>query len=156
MTCEYRVFEAQSNDPTHVAAGAGAFQDARRKIFERYAARRTDAGLARVLDRMRAQIAYWYDRDGISQGELKFLREGHRRGERGARRRREALRQSETSRLTAENELLHARRRSAEEYDRLLQEAQIEVERQFGILQQIYESRTWKLHLFLDRLRGRR
>jgi len=152
VTCEYRVFEAQSNDPTHVAAGAGAFQDARRKIFERYAARRTDAGLGRVLDRMRAQIAYWYDRDGISQGELKFLREGHRRASE-ALQKSEALRQSETSRLTAENELLHER---SAEYDRLLQEAQIEVERQFGILQQIYESRTWKLHLFLDRLRGRR
>ena len=46
VTCEYRVFEAPSNEPTHVAAGAAAFQDARRKIFERYAARRTDAGLA--------------------------------------------------------------------------------------------------------------
>ncbi len=45
VTCEYRVFEASANDPGHVAAGAGAFQDARRKIFERYAARRTDAGL---------------------------------------------------------------------------------------------------------------
>ncbi len=152
VTCEYRVFEAQSNDPTHVAAGAGAFQDARKKIFERYAARRTDAGLGRVLDRMRAQVSYWYDRDGISQGELKFLREGHRRTSE-ALERTEALRQSETSRLTAENELLHER---TAEYDRLLQEAQIEVERQFGILQQIYESRTWKLHLFLDRLRGRR
>jgi glycosyltransferase involved in cell wall biosynthesis len=152
VTCEYRVFEAQSNDPTHVAAGTGAFQDARRKIFERYAARRTDAGLGRVLDRMRAQVAYWYERDGISQGELKFLREGHRRASE-ALQKSEALRQSETSRLTAENELLHER---TAEYDRLLEEAQIEVERQFGILQQIYESNTWKLHLFLDRLRGRR
>jgi hypothetical protein len=152
VTCEYRVFEAQSNDPTHVAAGAGAFQDARKKIFERYGARRTDAGMGRVLDRMRAQIAYWYDRDGISQGELKFLREGHRRASE-ALQKSEALRQSETSRLTAENELLHER---SAEYDRLLQDAQIEVERQFGILQQIYESKTWKLHLFLDRLRGRR
>ncbi len=152
VTCEYRVFEAQSNDPTHVAAGAGAFQDARRKIFERYAARRTDAGLGRVLDRMRAQVAYWYDRDGISQGELKFLREAYRRASE-ALERSEALRQSEKSRLTAENELLHER---TAEYDRLLQEAQIEVEGQHGILEEIYASRTWKLHLFLDRLRGRR
>jgi len=152
VTCEYRVFEAQSSDPTHVAAGAGAFQDARRKIFERYASRRTDAGLGRVLDRMRAQVAYWYDRDGISQGELKFLREGHRRASE-ALERSEALRQGERSRLTAENELLHER---SAEYDRLLQETQIEVERQYGILQEIYDSRTWKLHLFLDRLRGRR
>jgi LmbE family N-acetylglucosaminyl deacetylase/glycosyltransferase involved in cell wall biosynthesis len=162
VTCEYRVFEAQSNDPTHAAAGAGAFQDARRKIFERYAARRTDAGLGRVLDRMRAQVAYWYDRDGISQGELKFLREAYRRASE-ALERSEALRQSEKSRLTAENELLHERtaeydrllQRTAE-YGRLLQEAQIEVERQHGILEEIYASRTWKLHLFLDRLRGRR
>jgi glycosyltransferase involved in cell wall biosynthesis len=159
VTCEYRVFEAASNDPTHVAAGAAAFQDARRKIFERYTARRTDAGLARVLDRMRAQVAFWYDRDGISQGELKFLREAHRRGSE-ALARLETLRESEKVRLTAENELLHARLAEVfaknEEYARLLSGAQVEIERVNGVLQQIYASRTWKLHLFLDRLRGRR
>ena len=130
VTCEYRVFEAQSNDPTHVAAGAGAFQDARRKIFERYAARRTDAGLARVLDRMRAQVAYWYDRDGISQGELQVPARGPPARERGARSRREALRQSETG--AADRGERAAPRALAAEYDRLLQEAQVEIERQTG------------------------
>jgi LmbE family N-acetylglucosaminyl deacetylase/glycosyltransferase involved in cell wall biosynthesis len=161
VTCEYRVFEAASGDPnpTHVAAGAAAFQDARRKIFERYAARRTDAGLARVLDRMRSQVAFWYDRDGISQGELRFLRESHRRlSENLARSERE--RQSERARLTAENELLHARLAEVfaknEEYDHLVTEAHVEIERLNSLLNQIYASRTWKLHLFLDKLRGRR
>lgn len=161
VTCEYRVFEASSADPSpaHVAAGAGAFQDARRKIFERYAARRTDAGLARVLDRMRAQVAFWYDRDGISQGELRFLRESHRRlSENLTRSERE--KQSERARLTAENELLHARLAEVfaknEEYDRLVTEAHVEIERLNSVLSQIYVSRTWKLHLFLDKLRGRR
>jgi LmbE family N-acetylglucosaminyl deacetylase/glycosyltransferase involved in cell wall biosynthesis len=155
VTCEYRVFETASSDASHVAAGAAAFQDARRKIFERYAARRTDAGLARVLDRMRAQVAFWYDRDGISQGELKFLRESHRRAS-------EALARADTlrHRLTAENELLHARLAEVyaknEEYDRLLSGAHVEIERFNGVLQQIYGSKTWKLHLLLDRLRGRR
>lgn len=159
VTCEYRVFEPQSNDPTHVAAGAAAFQDARRKIFERYAARRTDAGLARVLDRMRAQVAFWYDRDGISQGELKFLRESHRRATE-ALARSESQRQSEKVRLTAENELVHGRLAEVfaknEEYDHLLSGAHVEIERLNSLLQQIYESRTWKLHLWLDQLRGRR
>lgn len=159
VTCEYRVFEAASNDPTHVAAGAGAFQEARRKIFERYAARRTDAGLARVLDRMRAQVAFWYDRDGISQGELKYLRESHRRlSESLGRAERE--RQSDRARLTAENELLHARLAEVfaknEEYDGLVLASHVEIERLNSLLNQIYVSRTWKLHLFLDRLRGRR
>jgi LmbE family N-acetylglucosaminyl deacetylase/glycosyltransferase involved in cell wall biosynthesis len=161
VTCEYRVFEEQSSDPnpTHVAAGAGAFQDARRKIFERYAARRTDAGLARVLDRMRSQVAFWYDRDGISQGELRFLRESHRRlTENLSRSERE--RQSERARLTAENELLHARLGEVfaknEEYDNLVREAHVEIERLNSLLQTIYGSKTWKLHLFLDKLRGRR
>ena len=159
VTCEYRVFEPQSNDPTHVAAGAAAFQDARRKIFERYAARRTDAGLGRVLDRMRAQVAFWYDRDGISQGELKFLREKHRRAIE-ALGISESRHQSDTARLTAENELVHARLAEVfaknEEYDHLVAGAHVEIERLNSLLQQIYESRTWKLHLFLDRLRGRR
>ncbi len=159
VTCEYRVFEPQSNDPTHVAAGAAAFQDARRKIFERYSARRTDAGLGRVLDRMRAQVAFWYDRDGISQGELKFLRESHRRATE-ALGRSESRRQSEKARLTAENELVHARLAELfaknEEYDRLVSGAHVEIERLNSVLQEVYGSRTWKLHLFLDRLRGRR
>lgn len=148
VTCEYRVFEANANDPGHAAAGSGVFQDARRKIFERYAARRTDAGLGRVLDRMRAQVAAWYDRDGVSQGELRYLRESLRRAEE-ALTRSEAERRSETSRLSAENDLLHER---AAEYDRRLEEAQV----WRATLDQIYRSRTWRLHLFLERLRGRR
>ena len=161
VTCEYRVFEAQSGDPnpTHVAAGAGAFQDARRKIFERYAARRTDAGLARVLDRMRSQVAFWYDRDGISQGELRYLRDSHRRLTENLSR-TEKERQSERARLTAENELLHGRLGEVfaknEEYHHLVTEAHVEIERLNSLLNQIYVSRTWKLHLFLDKLRGRR
>ena len=161
VTCEYRVFEAPSSDPnpTHVAAGAGAFQDARRKIFERYAARRTDAGLARVLDRMRSQVAFWYDRDGISQGELRFLRESHRRLTESLGR-SERERQSERARLTAENELLHGRLGEVfaknEEYDNLVREAHVEIERLNSLLNTIYGSKTWKLHLFLDKLRGRR
>ena len=161
VTCEYRVFETPSSDPNpgHVAAGAGAFQDARRKIFERYAARRTDAGLARVLDRMRSQVAFWYDRDGISQGELRFLRESHRRLTESLGR-SERERQSERARLTAENELLHGRLGEVfaknEEYDNLVREAHVEIERLNSLLQTIYGSKTWKLHLFLDKLRGRR
>jgi len=152
VTCEYRVFEASANDPGHAAAGSGAFLDARRKIFERYAARRTDAGLGRVLDRMRAQVAAWYDRDGLSQGELRGLRESHRRSTE-ALARSEEQRQRDTARLQGENDLLHER---AAENDRLLQAARSEAEQSRGLLQQIYASRTWKLHLFLERLRGRR
>ena len=155
VTCEYRVFEPQSNDPGHVASGAAAFQDARRKIFERYAARRTEAGLARMLDRMRAQVAYWYDRDGVTQGELRYQRESHRRLDAEV-----SERKNEKARLAGEIEQLHARLAESfargEEYDRLLAAANVEVERLNGILQQIYDSRTWKVHLFLDRLRGRR
>jgi LmbE family N-acetylglucosaminyl deacetylase/glycosyltransferase involved in cell wall biosynthesis len=159
VTCEYRVFEAQSNDATHVAAGAAAFQDARRRIFERYAARRTDAGLARVLDRMRAQIAAWYERDGVSQGELRYLREEARRLN-DALARTEADSKAERARLAAENELLHGRLAEVfaknEEYDGLVAASHVEIERLNSTLQQIYASRTWKLHLFLDKLRGRR
>jgi len=159
VTCEYRVFEAPSNEPTHVAAGAAAFQDARRKIFERYAARRTDAGLGRVLDRMRAQVAAWYERDGISQGELRFLRESTRRLS-DSLASLETEHKSERARLTGENELLHGRLAEVfaknEEYDHLVAASHVEIERLNSVLQQVYASRTWKLHLFLDKLRGRR
>ncbi len=161
VTCEYRVFEEPRGDPSHVAAGAPAFQQARRKIYERYAPKRTEAGLARVLDRLRAQIALWYERDGISQGELRYQRESHRRlSARVARLEAEGERlETERSRLLAENELVHARVAelfaSNEEYHMQLSATQTEIERLDSILKQIYASRTWKLHLFLDRLRGR-
>ncbi len=169
VTCEYRVFEESLGDPSHVAAGAPAFQQARRTIYERYAARRSDEGLARVLDRLRAQIAFWSERDGISQGELRYQRESHRRldarlakaaEEAAALRRRAAELETERARLLAENELVHARVAelfaSNEEYHRHLGAAYTEIERSNSILSQIYASRTWKLHLLLDRLRGRR
>ncbi len=67
VTCEYRVFEAQSNDPTHVAAGTGAFQDARtedlralRRAAHRRGARagaRPHARAGRVLVRPRRDLA---------------------------------------------------------------------------------------------------
>jgi len=100
---------------------------------------------------MRAQVAAWYHRDGASRGELESLREGHRRAVE-ALARSEAQRQSEGTLLRGENELLHER---VLECDRLLQNAQAEIERVHGVLQSVYGSRTWRLHLFLERLRGR-
>jgi LmbE family N-acetylglucosaminyl deacetylase/glycosyltransferase involved in cell wall biosynthesis len=178
VTCEYRVFEGGDADPAHTAAGSVSFQRARREIYERYASRRTEEGLARVLDRMRAQIAFWYERDTISQGELRYQRESHQRladavaaaEARVAAAAAEQMRlaeaelrviqlQTERTRLLAENELVHDRLAELyaknEEYDRQLAETYGEIDRLNAILSQIYGSRTWKLHLLLDRLRGR-
>ena len=180
VTCEYRVFE--DSDPAHAAAGSGAFQEARRKIYARYASRRTEDGVARALDRMRAQIALWYERDGISQGELRYQRESHRRlsealarAEVGlaplraklasveARLAEEELRvsqlQKERTRLLAENELVHDRLAEVfaknEEYGLQLAGTYGEIDRLNSLLNQIYRSKTWKLHLLFERLRGR-
>src|SRR6202162_2374954 len=79
VTCEYRVFEGGNGDPLHVPAGESAFQKTRGEIYRRYGERRTEEGLARVLDRLRAQISFSSERDGISQGELRYQRESHRR-----------------------------------------------------------------------------
>lgn len=182
VTCEYRVFQDPDRDFTHASAGAMPFQEARRRIYERYAAHRTEAGLARVMDRLRSQIAFWSERDGISQGELRYQRESHRalntrlakteqekaRAEQGqseremelahARRQVSDL-ETERARLLAENELVHARLAelfaSNEDYNKKLSSTYTEIDRLNSILAQIYVSRTWKLHLFLDRLRGR-
>jgi len=169
VTCEYRVFEQESADPSHVAAGAPAFQRARRQIYERYASRRSEEGLARILDRMRAQISSANERDGISQGELRYQRESHRRlaarlsstEPRLAELERHASAlQTERARLLAENELVHDRLAEVfaknQEYDYQLSNTYGEIDRLTAILNQIYVSRTWKLHLLLDRLRGRR
>jgi LmbE family N-acetylglucosaminyl deacetylase/glycosyltransferase involved in cell wall biosynthesis len=161
VTCEYRVFEPQSGDPSHAAAGAPAFQVVRRQIYERYASRRTDEGLARVLDRMRSQIAFWSERDGVSQGELRYQRESHRRlaARLAELERHNSALQTERARLLAENELVHDRLAEVfaknEEYNRQLGDTYGEIDRLTAILNQIYGSRTWKLHLLLDRLRGR-
>jgi LmbE family N-acetylglucosaminyl deacetylase/glycosyltransferase involved in cell wall biosynthesis len=172
VTCEYRVFEGAANDPAHVHAGGDAFQKARQTIYERYADRRTPEGLGRVIDRMRAQIARLAERDFVAQGELRYQRESHRllnaarqRAEAEAAkanelRARTAFLEGERTQLLAENELVHARVgelfTANEKYSRELSATHTEIDRLSSILQQIYGSRTWKLHLFLDRLRGRR
>jgi regulator of replication initiation timing len=120
---------------------------------------------------MRAQIAFWYERDTVSQGELRYQRENHqylagsieRLEARLAslspvERQTEEL-QTERARLLAENELVHDRLAEVfaknEEYDRQLTDTYAEIDRLNAILGQIYESRSWKLHLLLDRIRGR-
>jgi LmbE family N-acetylglucosaminyl deacetylase/glycosyltransferase involved in cell wall biosynthesis len=170
VTCEYRVFEEQG-DPSHAKAGSAGFQGARRQIYEKYASRHTQEGLGRILDRMRAQIAFWYERDTVSQGELRYQRENHQYLA-GTIARLEARLASlspverqteelltERARLLAENELVHDRLAEVfaknEEYDRLLTDTYAEIDRLNAILGQIYASRSWKLHLLLDRIRGR-
>lgn len=155
VTCEYRVFEEADGDPLHAAAGAPAFQEARSRIYERYRDRRSDAGLARALDRLRAQVAFAYERDTVSQGELAYQRESHRRLDGKVRDLEGRLRL-----LSAENEIAQSRlselAASNGQYEELLGAAHVEIERLGAILDQIYGSRTWRLHLFLERLRGRR
>jgi hypothetical protein len=127
--------------------------------------------LARILDRLRSQIAFWYERDTISLGELKYHRENHQQladalAAAEARilttAKLELLTtelQTERARLLAENELVHDRLAEVfaknEEYDRLLTDTYAEIDRLNAILSQIYGSRSWKLQLLLDRLRGR-
>ena len=82
---------------------------------------------------------------------MRSLREGHRRASE-ALAHAESARAAEVSRLKGENELLHER---VVESDGLLEQARRELDGTRSILQQMQASRTWKLHLFLDRLRGR-
>jgi LmbE family N-acetylglucosaminyl deacetylase/glycosyltransferase involved in cell wall biosynthesis len=185
VTCEYRVLEVPEGDPFHVSAGGAAFQKARDVIYKRYAGRRTEEGLARVLDRLRAQIASASERDGISQGELRYQRESHRSlGAQLDRARKDMGRlesereadlqawraaaraieiradlELERNRLLAENEVVHERVAelfaSNEDYARKMAAAHAEIQRLDGLLAQVYRSRTWKLHLFLEKVRGR-
>lgn len=168
VTCEYRVFDAGEGDPAHAAAGSAAFQAARRTIYERYRGRRNDEGLARTLDRMRAQVSFWYDRDRISQGELVYQRESHRKlnaalgkaGEQLAAA-RESLAALEAERARLAGELAAAQARggelsaSNESYRRIVADMQAEIANLNDLLSEIYRSKTWQLHLILERLRGR-
>jgi LmbE family N-acetylglucosaminyl deacetylase/glycosyltransferase involved in cell wall biosynthesis len=175
VTCEYRVFAGDEADPTHAAAGSPDFQKARRVVYERYSRLRTEEGLARALDRLRRQATQWYERDVVSQGELRYQRESHRlldaavrraeqRAEtaeqraRGAEGERDRL-SAEAARLSDEAERAEARNAELEVAGRQLEKhltaTQAEIERLNAILGEIYSSRTWKLHLLLDRMRGR-
>jgi LmbE family N-acetylglucosaminyl deacetylase/glycosyltransferase involved in cell wall biosynthesis len=172
VTCEYRVFDDPQRETTHAAAGASPFQEAREKIYARYASKRTDAGLARAFDRVRSQLAFWYERDLKSQGELVYQRERHRTLVRDAADLVEARREvrevrmrlseleTERARVITENEFVHARLAEVfaanERYDAELAKTHAEIARLSSILDQIYRSRTWRAHLFLERLRGRR
>jgi LmbE family N-acetylglucosaminyl deacetylase/glycosyltransferase involved in cell wall biosynthesis len=169
VTCEYRVFQTDGPEPGHVQAGQMEFQKARQEIYARYADRRSEEGLARVIDRLRSQVAFWAGRDAVSQGELRYQRESHRvltaraaQAERLLHEERAPLRelQVERDRLLAENELVHGRVEelfaSNEQYHGKTAALQAEIGRLNGILTQIYRSRSWKLHLLAERLRGRR
>src|SRR5204862_7262641 len=65
----------------------------------------------------------------------------------------------ERDRLLAENEAVHGRVAelfsSNEDYARKMAGAHAEIQRLEGLLSQIYRSRTWKLDLFLEKVRGR-
>jgi peptidoglycan hydrolase CwlO-like protein len=112
----------------------------------------------------------------VSQGELRYQRESHRlldaavrraeqRAEtaeqraRGAEGERDRL-SAEAARLSDEAERAEARNAELEVAGRQLEKhltaTQAEIERLNAILGEIYSSRTWKLHLLLDRMRGRR
>jgi LmbE family N-acetylglucosaminyl deacetylase/glycosyltransferase involved in cell wall biosynthesis len=154
VTCEYRVFDAESADPAHAAAASPAFQEARRAIYERYRGRRTEEGLARALDRMRAQVSFWYDRDRISQGELVYQRDSHRKlnaqiAHAGAR-----LEQVDKD-LAAAYAHIKNLSDAIETYRKTLGEQKTENVNLNALLSEIAKSRVWRLHLFLDRLRGK-
>jgi LmbE family N-acetylglucosaminyl deacetylase/glycosyltransferase involved in cell wall biosynthesis len=171
VTCEYRVFDAGEGDPAHAAAGSAAFQAARQTIYERYRAWRTDEGLAHTLDRLRAQVSFLYDRDRISQGELVFQRESHRRlnasifkagerlgqveGDLAASRERLAVLEAESGRLAAAEARAADLAASNETYRKTVAGMQREIANLNDLLSQIYKSKTWQLHLLLERLRGR-
>jgi LmbE family N-acetylglucosaminyl deacetylase/glycosyltransferase involved in cell wall biosynthesis len=171
VTCEYRVFEAGEGDPAHAAAGSGAFQAARRAIYERYRSRRSDEGLARTLDRLRAQVSFWYDRDRITQGELVYQRDSHRKLNASLFQAGERLGQAEADALAARQQvaalegekarLMAVERRAAdlaasnETYRKTVAELQAEIASLNDLLTQIYKSKTWKAHLWLERLRGK-
>ncbi|HEY7114299.1 MAG TPA: PIG-L family deacetylase [Thermoanaerobaculia bacterium] len=141
VTCEYRVFEDAA--PGHEAAGSEAFRSARREIYERYRGRRTEEGLARIIDRLRAQISVWYHREGENHDRLaRFAQVSERLATLEAER---ARWQARTSELLQSNE----------DYRLHVAALHREIERLNGLLSQIYASRSWKLHLWLDRLRGR-
>jgi len=63
--------------------------------------------------------------------------------------------EAELRRIGAEAERMAQANRELEERVVALEAVQNEVERLGAILEQIYSSRTWKLHELLDSLRGR-
>jgi LmbE family N-acetylglucosaminyl deacetylase/glycosyltransferase involved in cell wall biosynthesis len=154
VTCEYRVFDAGEGESGHAAAASPAFQEARRTIYERYRGRRSEEGLARALDRMRAQVSFWYDRDRISQGELVYQRDSHRNLDAQVSRAGAVLAQAEKD-LEAARANIGSLSDAIESCRKALAEQKTENVNLNDLLTQIFKGRVWRLHLWLDRLRGR-
>jgi LmbE family N-acetylglucosaminyl deacetylase/glycosyltransferase involved in cell wall biosynthesis len=154
VTCEYRVFDAGEGESGHAAAASPAFQDARRKIYERYRGRRSEEGLARALDRMRAQVSFWYDRDRVSQGELVYQRDSHRKLNAQLFKAGGRLGQVEKD-LAAAQAHIGSLSEAIESCRKELALQRTENVNLNDLLSEISKSRVWRLHLWLDRLRGR-
>ena len=154
VTCEYRVFEAGEGESGHAPAASPAFQESRLAIYERYRDRRSEEGLGRALDRMRAQVSFWYDRDRVSQGELVYQRDSHRKLDAQIQQAGGRLAQLEKD-LEAARAHIAGLSEAIESYRKALADQRTENVNLNVLLTEILKSRVWRLHLWLDRLRGR-
>lgn len=169
VTASYRIFAGEGG---HVEAGGGAFQEARRRILDRYRERRSDAMTARVLDRLSRRLWETAGREFRAEGELRFQRASHRRlaAELDDRSRKLAERSREKEALNGHATALEAERDRLDA-DRVRLEAAIhagieawnrdgaalrgEIARLNDLVRAMEGTKAWRLHLRWQRLKGR-
>ena len=161
VTAEYRIFSGEGG---HAPAGGPAFLEARERILARYRDRRTEAGTARVLDRLARRLWETAAREYRAEGELRFHRGSHRRltreldetsRERHALRGEVAALKGDVGRLEGE---LHA---GMEGWERHGAELRAEIDARdarvaelVDVIERMRATRAWRLHERVQRWKG--
>ncbi|MEO8215848.1 MAG: PIG-L family deacetylase [Acidobacteriota bacterium] len=182
VTCEIRHYRAGNSVILASAEGSEAFEEARLKIWKRNEQMMTLPVIASVFSKQKARITSLYGHSIEESGRAAHLENDITRLAREASILTEQLitQRSEQSRLAGEIDSarthlaelsaeLHrtrdqfhavsgeaaALRDGREQQEELIRTLYHEIERVTGLLDQVYRSRTWKLHRMLESARGK-
>lgn len=179
ITCEVRHFEGGDSITVNSPEGTRKFREAKLQVWAKHASRITNDVIANAWEKQKRRIAEATIQLIEEKGQRSHADENIVRFE---REKQELLRQIGSLHDTTNAKLMYiqqlegtiaALRGPAEQAAALarengelrgaldgtttaLQSTRAEAERLQGLLDMIFGSRTWKLHTFVDRLRGRR
>jgi LmbE family N-acetylglucosaminyl deacetylase/glycosyltransferase involved in cell wall biosynthesis len=158
VTAHYRVFEGEAG---HVQAGGEAFQKARRKILSRYKERRSDEGMLRVLDRLSQRLWRLDQQERTAASELVYQRDTHRRLDRKLEAADQKLAKADVEWHRMNGTIHELQKRISElaasndDYGRKVAELYGEIHRLNELIHAMEGTKAWRLHLFVNSLRGK-
>lgn len=161
VTCEIRHFRGGDSAILSAPEQSPRFREAKLRIWSKYADQITPQVTANVFERQKRRTLALFSESVERKGLSRHLERDVTRLEREKTLFLEGLQKEHRERSEIDAQL-GERRAAAEALERMLREATIsknealdEISRLNGLLDQIYRSRTWKLHQFLERVRSR-